>query len=447
MSNQQDGSFSRRGFLGTAGAVVGAGLALNAAACAAKGGRKASAGNDKLIKAAPITELRDPNAPVRVGIIGTGGMGTGHAVALTRVGESGKSKVQVVALSDACTLHMESCRDQCQKAGAKHEIGLHQDYRKLLARDDIHGVLIASPEHWHAKMGMDAMAAGKDVYLEKPMTLRLDEALQLYRNVNANPQIMFQVGTQMMRLPRYHEARRLIKEGAVGPISFSQTSYCRNSKIGEWNYYALNDKWEPGKNVDWDAWCGPAGPRKWDPLVMARWRRYRDFSTGIVGDLLVHVMTPLMLAIDQGWPTRVVGTGAHILDKAMENHDLTQLQVQFETGHTMIVAGSTCNELGLETVIRGQKGNIFLGGRHCVIRPEREYAEEVEERTVECPDIGNDQEQHRLGWLDSIRTRVPPPSSVELGAKVMVAVDLATRSMWDGHAYTFDPKTMTAARV
>lgn len=443
--SSHDEAFSRRGFLGTASAV-GAGLAVGVMAGA---GRRPVVGQpeEKLLKAGPITELKDPGAPVRIGIIGTGGMGSGHAAAFTRAGETGKARVQVVALSDACTLHMQACKASCEKAGAEHAIELHQDYKKLLAREDIHGVLIASPEHWHAQMALDAMSAGKDVYLEKPMTLRLDEAIRLYKNVGANPQIMFQVGTQMMRLPRYHEARKLIKEGAIGPISFSQTSYCRNSKIGEWNYYELNKQWKPGENVDWDAWCGPAGKRDWDPLIMARWRRYRDFSTGIVGDLLVHVMTPLMLATDQGWPTRVVATGAHIIDKAMENHDLTQLVVQFESGHTMVVSGSTCNELGLETVIRGQKGNIFLGGRHCVIRPEREFAEEVDERTVECPDIGNDQEQHRLGWLEAIRTRQAPPSSVELGAKVMAVVDLATRSMWDGHAYTFDPKTLMAARV
>jgi predicted dehydrogenase len=439
---QHDRGLTRRGFLSNAGAVVGAGVALGALSTISRG----SILDEPLIKANSAPKV-DPDATIKLGLIGAGGMGTGHAVAFTRMQAEGRQNVEIVAIADVCTLHSARAKRECEKAGAKHTIDTYQDYRKLLERPDIHGVVIASPEHWHAQMALDAIAAGKDVYLEKPMTLRLDEALRLYRNVNANPQLMFQVGTQMMRLPRFHEARKVIREGSLGPPTFSQTSYCRNSRDGEWNYYGINKNWKPGENLDWDAWCGPAGKRDWDPLIMARWRRYRHFSTGIVGDLLVHVMTPLLLAVDQGWPTRVVATGAHIVDKAMENHDLTQLQVQFETGHTMVVAGSTCNELGLETIIRCQKGNLYLGGRHLVIRPERLYAEEVEERTIECEDIGNDQEQHRVSWLECIRKRETPASGVELGTKVMVIVDLATRSMWDGHAYSFDPKTMQATRI
>jgi len=178
--------------------------------------------------------------------------------------------------------------------------------------------------------------------------------------------------------------------------------------------------------------------------VYYQWRRYRRTSTGIIGDLLVHEMTPILMAVEQGWPVRVVATGAHLHDKEMENHDNVNLAIQFETGHQMFVAGSTCNELGVETLIRGHKANLFLAGRHCELRPERPYSEEIEPTRVECPDIGNDQDMHRLGWLQSIRTREPVESSIELGLKVMVIVDLATRSMWEGKAFEFDPAAMTS---
>lgn len=445
MSSEQSMSsgLSRRGFLERAGAVLGAGAAISALSHASA---KSPSQPDAVIKAAPRASLAADQA-ISLGVIGCGGMGNGHIDAFARAAKEGRANVRIAALSDVCTLHSDAGKAIAARHGMTGAIDTYQDYRQLLARPDIHGVMIASPEHWHAQMALDAIAAGKDVYLEKPMTLRLDEAVRLYRAVNANPEVMFQVGTQMMRLPRYHEARKLIGEGAIGTPTFSQTSYCRNSKDGEWNYYGLNPNWKPGENLDWDAWCGPAGKRAWDPLVFARWRRYRDFSTGIVGDLLVHVLTPLVLATNQGWPTRVTATGAHLVDKAMENHDLVQIQVRFETGHTMIIAGATNNELGLETIIRGHKANLYLGGRHCVLRPERLYAEEIEERTIECPDIGNDQEQHRLGWLEAIRTRQAPPSGVDLGTKVMVIVDLATRSLWDGHSYAFDPATMSATRL
>jgi hypothetical protein len=131
----------------------------------------------------------------------------------------------------------------------------------------------------------------------------------------------------------------------------------------------------------------------------------------------------------------------------MENHDQVNLTIQFEHDHTMIVAGSTCNEVGLENLIRGNEGNIYLNSRHCELRPTRPYVDLVDPQLIKCPDIGNDQDQLRLAWLKAIRSRVQPDSTVDFATKVMVAVDLASRSMWDGHAYSFDPNTMTASRV
>jgi hypothetical protein len=158
-------------------------------------------------------------------------------------------------------------------------------------------------------------------------------------------------------------------------------------------------------------------------------------------------MSPLVLAIDRGSPTRVVASGGHVVDKAMENHDQMTLTVNFEKPHTMIVAGSTNNEVGLETIIRGHKGNIYLGGRHCVVRPERIYAEEFDQQEIQCEDIGNDQDVHRRMWLKNIRSREMPMASIELGTKIMTIVDLATRSLWDGKAWEYDPGTMTARAI
>jgi predicted dehydrogenase len=238
----------------------------------------------------------------------------------------------------------------------------------------------------------------------------------------------------------------MIREGKIGKPVFSQTSYCRNSKDGEWLYYAIDPAWEPGVNLDWERWCEPLGPAPWDPAVYARWRRYKRYSTGIIGDLLVHVMTPLIMAVDQGWPTRVVASGGHYVDKAMENHDQVNITIEFEGEHTMIVAGSTCNEQGLETMIRGHEATLYMSGNDLVIRPEVHWVDEIETETIQCPSI-HDQDELRLNWMSCIRTREPNWSPVELGTKVMVVVDLATRSMWEGHAYEFDHETMTARAI
>ena len=279
------------------------------------------------------------------------------------------------------------------------------------------------------------------------MTLRLAEALRLLQVVNKNPHALVVVGTQFVMTPSYREAQKLIEADAIGKPVWSQTAYCRNSKDGEWLYYEIDQQWKPGENLDWKQWCQPLGAVPWDPELYARWRRYRKYSTGIIGDLLVHRMTPLVMALNLGWPVRVVASGGHYVDKAMENHDQVNLTIEFENEHTMIVAGSTANEVGLETVIRGHKGNLYVGGRNTLLRPERIFAEEVEERAVEGEDHGDDQDQLRLHWLGAIRANEPSMSPVELGAKVMVIVDLATRSMWEGSAFGFDPKTMRARKL
>lgn len=429
---------SRRAFLAQTAALAGV---------AVFGSGSSSAAELRLIpsvKAANGVPPK-PNESIRIGIIGTGGMGGGHLHSIISLAKAGQEDVKIVALSDVCHPRLLGAKKAAEEKQG-FEVDTYTNYRDLLNRSDIHGVLIASPEHWHAQHIIDSLEAGKDVYTEKPMTLRLDQAMQVRKAVETHSDRIFQVGTQMIMLPKYNKAREIIKSGLIGAPIWSQTSYCRNSTTGEWNYYGIDPQWEPGVNLDWNAWLGHLGPREWDPKVYARWRRYKDFSTGIVGDLLVHVMTPLIFALDSGWPTRVVATGAHMIDHEMENHDQVNLTIQFENNHTMVIAGSTANEVGLETMIRGHKANIYLNSRHCQIRPERLFIDDIDEERIECPDIGNDQDQLRLNWLECIRTRQPAKSNIDLASKVLVAVDLATRSMWEGHAFNFDPSTLRASR-
>ncbi len=440
---------SRRRFLATTAGVAAAGaLAAGISAPAPAALRREE--QPPAPKAKPRTPAKDGEA-LRIGIIGLGGpngcaMGLGHALALARFAKNSTEKVEIAAVCDLNTIHLEYGKSQIDKAQPGVKLDTYTKSADLLNRADLHGVIAAVPEHWHGQMGIQTILAGKDLYLEKPMTLNLADALALHKVDQANPDLIVQVGTQQTQFQKYHEARKLIKAGAIGTPTFSQTSYCRNSKDGEW-HYGINPEWKPGVNLDWETWCGPLGNMPWDPKVYYQWRRYRKTSTGIIGDLLVHVMTPMLLALDQGWPVRVVATGGHLCDKAMENHDNIHIAAQFETGHQMIVAGSTCNERGLEVMIRGHKGNIFLGDRHCDLRPERIFNEEIDAQKIECPDIGDDQDAHRLAWLKAIRSREKPMSNVELGLKVMVIVDLATRSMWEGGAFTFDPKTMTSSKA
>lgn len=419
------------------------------------------------LNAQPVPQIADRLVPrakeaVRIGVIGTGGMGTEHCRAFMRLLNAGRADVQIVALADVCTPRLlEAYKavtvaptpkpDQVAKASTPvvmTDVKMYTDYRELLKDPSIHGVLIATPEHWHGKIAEDAIVAGKAVYVEKPMTLNLKDALRLRKVVASHPTALLLVGTQYVTYPSYQQAAALIADGTIGKATFSQTSYCRNSKDGEWLYYKIDPAWQPGVNLDWNAWCGPLGKAAWSPEIYARWRRYRKYSTGIIGDLLVHHMTPLINALNVGWPTRVIASGGHYVDKAMENHDQVNINVEFEGEHTMIVAGSTCNEVGLETLIRGHKANLYVpSSRKLTMRPERLFAEELEEKTFDLQDIGDSQDQLRVHWIDCIRGNAKPLSTVELGTKVMTIVDLAARSMWEGRAFRFDPERMKASAI
>lgn len=376
---------------------------------------------------------------VRIGVIGPGGMGSGHVGSFCGFHKDGRFPVDLVALSDVAIPHMERAKAMADERQSNVKIALHQDYRRLLDMKDVDGVVNATPEHWHCQIGVEAIQAGKDVYGEKPLTLTIEEGFRVKAAVDASKQI-FQVGTQKMALSKYRAAREMVAAGKIGKPLWSQTGYCRNTPSGEWNYYGIENDLKPGVNLDWDMWCGPKGKRPWDPLVYHRWRRYKDFSTGIIGDLLVHEMTPLMYALDSDYPVRVHCAGAHMIDLEMENHDQVLITAQFPDGHTMIVAGNTNNEQSFTNMIRGQKGTIYLGGKDAELRPERPFVDDVEAEKSDLPEV-HDQDMLRLNWLECIKSREPNFSQVEFATKMMVVVDLATRSAWDGRAWAFDPGT------
>jgi predicted dehydrogenase len=392
-----------------------------------------------LAAAAPVS--RSANETLGIGVIGVGGMGSGHMDALISLAKNGKENLRVVAVSDVCKPRLDGAQAKAQSAQGG-EVHAYRDYTELLARKDIDAVWIASPEHWHAQMSIDAIKAGKDVYVEKPMTLDLPQALELWNFAKSSDRIV-EVGTQYVMEPKYLRVRELVASGAIGKALSSVTGYCRNTPKGEWNYYGIDERVKPGEMLDWARWCGPLGEAPFDTKIFHRWRRYRKYSTGIVGDLLVHMMTPLVHALDMGWPTRVSGIGGHYVDKDMENHDQVNLSIQFEKEHTMVVWGATNNARTPAPMVRGNKAVIELSGNNVRVTPEQPYADEMDEKTEKLPGATHD--DLRLDFLGCVRERREPKSPLELGVKIMVIVDLAARSMWEGRTFDFDPQTMKVA--
>ena len=193
---------TRRHFLKTTAAAAGWATAGNLPAI-----------EPPLVPSIPAGRPADPpgpDEPIRMGLIGPGGMGTAHCHAIMGLNKNGREKVQIVALADVCKPRLDNAHKACSDGQPGVEVTAYPNYKDLLARQDIHGVLIASPEHWHAQHAVDAIQAGKDVYCEKPMTLRLRQAVSLRKIVKDSDRV-FTVGTQHITQKKYHAARDLIR--------------------------------------------------------------------------------------------------------------------------------------------------------------------------------------------------------------------------------------------
>jgi predicted dehydrogenase len=181
-----------------------------------------------------------------------------------------------------------------------------RDYRDVLARSDVDAVIIATPDHWHARMAIDAMKAGKDVYVEKPIVQDIEEGPLVIEAERQTKRIL-QVGSQRVSSMVYAKARELFRAGAIGELNLVEAWMNRNSANGAWQYSIPPDA-SPA-TIDWDRFIGNAPKRPFEPIRLFRWRNYRDYGTGIPGDLFVHLFTGIHFVLDSLGPTRVMATG------------------------------------------------------------------------------------------------------------------------------------------
>jgi predicted dehydrogenase len=274
---------SRRRFLGNA-AAAGSGFASLASAAAAAQ------------EAAATTKKTSANDKIQFALIGAGQMGTGDANSALAVGGA-----QIVAVADVY---------EGRLTRAKERWGNHvfttRDYREVLARKDVDAVIIGTPDHWHSKISIDAMNAGKDVYCEKPMVQRVEEGKAVIDAQKKNNRI-FQVGSQRVSSILYQKAKDLVNAGAIGQLNMVEAWWDRNSAIGAWQYSIPTDASE--QTIDWDRFLGSAPKRPFEPIRLFRWRNYQDYGTAVAGDLFVHLFSGMHYILDSVGPTRIFATG------------------------------------------------------------------------------------------------------------------------------------------
>ena len=197
-----------------------------------------------------------------------------------------------------------------RRAHAKEVFGdkveTYVDYREILARKDVDAVLICVPDHWHAKMSIDAMKAGKAVYCEKPMIRDVGEGPAVIAAQNETKAV-FQVGSQFASSVLYDKVKELIRSGALGKVHAIEARYNRNSDVGAWQYSIPTDA--SPETIDWDRFLGEAPKRPFDPTRFFRWRNYWDYGTAVAGDLFIHLLTGIHHATGAIGPNRITAMG------------------------------------------------------------------------------------------------------------------------------------------
>lgn len=376
------------------------------------------------------------NDRINVAVIGVGGMGGGHLHTLKSL--EGDQNIKVVAVCDVFT----KARTNGQTTAGVPDDCCYGDYRKLLERKDIDHVVVATPDHWHAQISIDAMQAGKHVYVEKPMTRHLDEALKMWDTAKRTKKLV-QVGSQGCSDTRWHQAGQVVKDGKAGKLLWAQASYCRNTPTGEWNYYRI-DPDANEQSVDWKMWLGSAPSVPWNADRYFRWRKYWDYGTGIIGDLWPHRLHPLMIAMNLSeFPKRVACIGGNLTDSdegtapRRDVADVTMVMVEFPSGPMIYLAGSTVNEQGLQDILRFNKSTMYIGDGFTV-KPERPFVDELEEFSEPRKGAGESHGEHHKNMLYSIRNNVQPNCSIELGVRVQTIVSMAEKSYRENKMMMFD---------
>jgi len=370
------------------------------------------------------------NNRLRIGAIGCGSMGTSHLRALVNMQQSDNIEIAAV-----CDVYQKRLDAAAELTGANP----FADYRAILDQKDIDYVLIATPEHWHAQMVLDAADAGKHIYCEKPMTYSIEEAKKVVRKIH-QVGVKMQVGVQGMSDDSYETAQPFIKEGALGKVVVAQIDYSRNYKGDFWTHETDADA-KPGVNLDWKAWLGPAPKRPWDPRRFFEWRRYWDYSGGIATDLFVHRITRIIKALDLKFPDRVVGSGGTwgFTESAAEIPDTFNMMCDYPGGPTVIAISSMANDTPVPHVIRGHQATLEFTRTGFTIRPQRLFADGKQEITHQKTG-GEDITLHHRNLQGAIRSNEPLRCDVMLGYYGVVACRMAVESFRKKKYMIWDPR-------
>ena len=400
---------------------------------------------------------------VQFGIIGIGMQGSGLL----------KNSLELPGTKCIAACDLWDGRQTLGKEIVGSDIMTTRKYQELLANQDIQALIVAVPDHWHRQIVVDALTAGKDVYCEKPMSHNVADGAAMVAAAKKSGRIV-QIGSQRTSSALLAKAKQLYDLGATGELLSVELSLGRNDPTGAWEYPP-----PPGlspENFDWDTWLGTAPKKPFDPITYARWRCWKEYGTGVAGDLMVHLISGMMFVagINQA-PSRAYATGGIV--RWRDGRNMPDLQAAiFEYGQVPVYVRLT---LGTETAemtrLMGPKGLLEIRERDFTYTPQRGIdtapsyydqgfpaamrktyetdwhkehdAEPGHEFVAEAVTYSgpsyDDEQPHLWNFFEAVRTRKPVVQDAVFGHHAAAACHMANAAYFRKSVVTWDEATST----
>ena len=342
------------------------------------------------------------NERIRVGAIGTGG----RCQYLMRTAIN-SDRVEMAAVNDILPSRMARAKTTMSIPNAKE----YTDFRKLLEDKSLDAVIIGSPDHWHVPMLMAAVEAGKDVYIEKPLTHNIEEGQKAIEAVRRSGQIV-QIGYQQRSYPHIQEARQMIQGGELGRITLVQSYWYQSYIRAAWTR-ELPDL----AGVDWKQWLGAAPPRQPDQVRYGRWRWFWDYGGGTLTDLFSHWVDTIHWLMDDAVPLTAQASGGNFHFQEWECPDTLNASFQYPKGH-LVTYDSTLVQAYEDggMVYRGDKATLRLDRGGYQLFTEDSITEQKTVRPTPVKTVRAQRDgtvDHMLNFLDCVKSRKAPNSEVE----------------------------------
>ena len=364
------------------------------------------------------SSVQGANNRVRVAIIGTGGRARGLMNQLKPI-----SGVEIVGICDVFEPRLLQAAEIAGPAALQVA-----DYRRVLDNREIDAVLIGTPDHWHKKMTLDAVAAGKDVYVEKPVSHTIEEGAEMVRAIEASKQIV-QTGTQQRSWEHWIQGKEIIQSGKLGQITFVHAYWYQHARPGKWAAAA------PDK-LDWKQWLGPAPNQPFRPERFYQWRHFWDFGGGCLTDLMTHWIDVVHWYMNVEAPISAYSSGKNYNLKMWEAPDTVTTTLEFPNNFTCAYLGtyvSRVDDGGLE--FRGELGTLKIDRtRLAFYKDDAPYARGTltPDPEIVIPSKADGTIAHLQNWIDCIRSRRQPNAHIRVAHQAARTSHLANASLRSG---------------